>query len=80
MAFLKDGRKHYLAVFSNKTQEGEQAGKFSMEEKDFTDVITAARFARVDGITVDPFGSSFTVIPEDYDTISRMITRTTSED
>ena len=80
MAFLKDGQKRYLAVFSNEAQEGEQAGKFSLEEKDFTDVITAAKFARVDGITVDPFGTSFTVTPEDYDTISRMITRITSED
>lgn len=80
LAFLSEGKKRYLAVFSNEAQEGEQAGKFTMEEKDFLDVITAAKFARVDGIVVDPFGTSFTVTPDDYDTISRMITRITSEE
>ncbi len=44
------------------------------------DAEQSDRFARVDGITVDPFGTSFTVTLEDYDTISRMITRITSED
>ena len=80
MAFLKENGKRYLPVFSNEAQQGDKAGKFEVAEKDFVDVINAARFANVDGILVDPYTVSFLVVPGEYDTISRMITRITSED
>lgn len=80
MAFLKENGKRYLPVFSNEAQQGDKAGRFEVAEKDFVEVITAARFANVDGILVDPYTVPFLVVPGEYDTISRMITRITSED
>lgn len=79
MAFIRDGGKRYLPVFSNEAQLGDKAGSLTVEEKDFLDIITAARFAQVDGILVDPYTVSFLVDPAEYDTIGRMITRITSE-
>ncbi len=79
MAFIKEKGKRYLPVFSNEAQLGDKAGSFEVAEKDFVDVITAARFANVDGILVDPYTVPFLVEPTEYDTISRMITRITSE-
>ncbi|MBR4549885.1 MAG: SseB family protein [Oscillospiraceae bacterium] len=79
MAFLRENGKRYLPAFSNVAQMGDKAGNLEVEEKDFLDVITAARFANVDGILVDPYTIPFLVEPGEYDTISRMITRITSE-
>lgn len=79
MAFIKEKGKRYLPVFSNEAQQGDKAGSFEVAEKDFVDVITAARFANADGILVDPYTVPFLVEPSEYDTISRMITRITSE-
>ena len=79
MAFIKENGKRYLPVFSNEAQMGDKAGSLEVEEKDFLDVISAARFANVDGIMVDPYTVPFFVDPAEYDTISRMITRITSE-
>ncbi len=79
MAFIQESGKRYLPVFSNEAQLGEKAGSLTVEEKDFLDVITAARFAQVNGILVDPYTVPFLVEPSEYDTISRMITRITSE-
>ena len=79
MAFLRENGKRYLPAFSNVAQMGDKAGNLEVEEKDFLDVITAARFANVDGILVDPYTIPFLVEPREYDTISRMITRITSE-
>ena len=79
MAFIKEKGKRYLPVFSNEAQLGDKAGSFEVAEKDFVDVITAARFANADGILVDPYTVPFLVEPTEYDTISRMITRITSE-
>lgn len=79
MAFIKENGKRYLPVFSNEAQQGDKAGSFEVAEKDFVDVITAARFANADGILVDPYTVPFLVEPSEYDTISRMITRITSE-
>ena len=78
-AFLKQDGKRLLPAFSNEAQLSGQGGTLNLEEKDFLDVINAARFARVDGILVDPYTASFLVEPSEYDTISRMITRITSE-
>lgn len=80
MAFIKQNGKRFLPAFSNKAQYGEKADTASLEEKEFLDVIKAAQFAQVDGILVDPYTSSFLVEPTEYETISRMITRITSED
>ena len=79
LAFIKENGKRYLPVFSNEAQMGDKAGSLEVEEKDFLDVISAARFANVDGIMVDPYTVPFFVDPAEYDTISRMITRITSE-
>ena len=79
MAYVKEGGKRYLPAFSNEAQLGDKAGSFEVTEKDFLDVITAAKFANVDGILVDPYTVPFLVEPGEYDTISRMITRITSE-
>ena len=79
-AFIQQNGKRYLAAFSNEAQQGDQAGKWTLEEKEFLDVIKAAEFARVNGILVDPYTASFLVEPEEYETIKRMITRITSED
>ena len=80
VAFLrKDGRR-YVMAFSNEAQQGDKAGTLKLEEKDFTEVLRAAQFARADGVLVDPFTAAFLVAPEDYETILRMITRITSED
>ena len=80
MAFLTENGKRYLPVFSNEAQQGDKAGKYEMAEKDFLDVIQAAKFSNVNGILVDPYTVPFLVEPDEYDTISRMITRITSED
>ena len=80
MAFINQNGKRYLPVFSNEAQQGDQAGRFEVAEKEFLDVIQAAKFANVNGILVDPYTVPFLVDPSDYDTISRMITRITSED
>ena len=66
-------------AFSNEAQQDDKAGRYTVEEKDFLDVIESAKFANVNGIKVDPFTTPFLVEPGDYDTISRMITRITSE-
>ncbi len=77
-AFLMDGKNRCLPVFSNEAQQGEKIRE--VREMDFTDVIRAAQFAHVDGILVDPYSASFFVPAGEFDTISRMITRITSED
>lgn len=77
--FMSQDGKRLLLAFSNAAQAGDRAESWELVEKDFLDVIREARLARVDGILVDPYTASFLVTPADYDTISRMITRITSE-
>lgn len=78
-AFLQRDGKRWLLAFSNPAQQTELPARFQTAEMDFLDVIRAAQFARVDGVLVDPYTVSFALLPEDYDTVSRMITRITSE-
>ena len=79
-AFLQQGGKRYITVFSNESQMGDKAGTLHTEEKDFLDVVKAAQFAHADGILVDPWTVPFTLEAIDFETVSRMITRITSED
>ena len=78
--FLARDGQRFLLAFSNEAQAGDRAAALALEEKEFLEVIREARFARADGILVDPYTVSFLVEPTDFDMISRMITRITSED
>ena len=79
-AFLQQGGKRYITVFSNESQMGDKAGTLHTEEKDFLDVVKAAQFAHADGILVYPWTVPFTLEAIVFETVSRMITRITSED